>query len=149
MVSVANSTTRDRHEDLLSSSECAAMAEREAKRRRVEWPGRVEPSEGEERVAVGVRDAGGELISMDALEDESRHAKLRSQVGLGGGDQQTQVRAGDDSGLFDESGPSSLDEVALARQVRTRSLSPLLRNASAALPVLMIRCLRAACRTKP
>lgn len=117
MVSVANSTTRDKHEDLLSSSECDAMAEREAKRRRVEWPGRVEPSEGEERVAVGVRDAGGELISMDAVEDESQYAKLRTQVGLSGGDQQTQVRIGDDFGLLDESGPSSLDEVALARQV--------------------------------
>ena len=111
MVTVASSVATDKHEDLVTPAECGAMAEREAKRRRVEWKG-----EGEAEL-VGVRSAEGELIGKDVVEEESQYATLRGQVGLGQTQVRTQLVLGDEWAVFDESGPSSVDEVALARQV--------------------------------
>lgn len=100
MVSVASSVTKDKHEDFLTPAECGAHAEREAKKRRVEWTGRPTSSDRSPE-PVGVRDDKGELVEIGA-----QSSKMQA----------TQVAISNEVDDFDESGPSSLDEVALARQ---------------------------------
>jgi hypothetical protein len=119
LITVANSVDTDKHEDHVTAAECGAMAEREAKRRRVEWKAKGKGDEEGEAELVGVRDEGGDLIDKDQIEDESQFATLRGQVGLGQTQAGTQLELGDEWQDFDQTGPSSLDHVALARQVST------------------------------
>lgn len=110
MVSVANSVTKDKHEDSLSPAECRAIAERESKKRKVEWTGEMQQP-------AGVRNSMGDLIGLDAVEIESHYSSLRRQVGLGTIPPATQLVCGNEFDEFDETAPSSVDAVALARQV--------------------------------
>ena len=120
MVSVASSVMKDKHEDLLSPAECGAIAEREAKTRKVEW----RPAERGPKL-IAVRDDEDRRVPMNQVEQEGMYARLRRQVGLDSAPSGTQVLIRDEIDEFDETRPSSLDEVALARQVSKQVNNPL------------------------